>query len=106
MAGISLAKKAKRAKRMNPIVKVLLIIGLVYTAGNMIVTCIKLQVQIHQKKEELAAVEAKITVQSVKNEELNNILNAQVDREYVENVARSLGYGTVGERVYDNVSGD
>ena len=35
----------------------------------------------------------------VKNEELNSILNAEIDAEYVEQVARDLGYGTVGELV-------
>ncbi|PWM39069.1 MAG: hypothetical protein DBX52_05650 [Clostridiales bacterium] len=81
-------------------------IGLLYVAGNMIATCVKLQLQIRNKKAELSSVQAKITSQTVINEELNNILNAQIDSEYVESVARSLGYGAVGERVYDNITDD
>ena len=77
-----------------------------YVAGNMIATCVKLQLQIRNKKAELSSVQAKITSQTVINEELNNILNAQIDSEYVESVARSLGYGAVGERVYDNITDD
>lgn len=101
---IAKANKGKRAKRMNPVVKGLLIVALVYVAGNMIVTCVKLQVQIREKKVELEDVNNKISSQTVLNEELNNILNAEIDSEYVESVARDLGYGTVGERVYENIT--
>lgn len=96
--------KAKRAKKMNPVVKALLAVALIYVAGNMIVTCVKLQVQIQDKKAELNDIQQKISSQTVLNEELNDILNAEVDSAYVESVARDLGYGSVGERVYDNVT--
>ncbi len=96
--------KAKRAKKMNPVVKALLAVLLVYVAGNMIVTCVKLQVRIQEKKTELKDVTQKISSQTVLNEELNDILNAEVDSAYVESVARDLGYGSVGERVYDNIT--
>lgn len=98
--------KPKRARKLNPAVRVLLVIALVYVAGNMIATCVKLQLQIREKKAEYSAVQAKITSQTVLNEQLNDILNAQIDSEYVESVARSLGYGTVGERVYENITDD
>ena len=96
--------KAKRAKKMNPVVKALLAVLLVYVAGNMIVTCVKLQVRIQEKQAELKDVTQKISSQTVLNEELNDILNADVDSSYVESVARDLGYGSVGERVYDNIT--
>ncbi len=96
--------KAKRAKKMNPVVKALLAVLLVYVAGNMIVTCVKLQVRIQEKQTELKDVNQKISSQTVLNEELNDILNAEVDSAYVESVARDLGYGSVGERVYDNIT--
>lgn len=98
--------KPKRARKLNPAVRILLVIALVYVAGNMIATCVKLQLQIREKKAEYSAVQAKITSQSVMNEQLNHILNAQIDSDYVESVARSMGYGTVGERVYENITDD
>ena len=106
MKSRSMAKvnKAKRARKMNPVVKGLLIVALVYVAGNMIATCVKLQVQIKEKQAELDAVQQKISSQTVLNEELNSILNAEIDSEYVESVARDLGYGAVGERVYENIT--
>ena len=96
--------KSKRAKKLNPAVRILLAIAFVYIAGNMIATCVKLQVRIQEKKAELSEVQAKVTGQMLKNEELNNILNAEIDVEYVESVARDLGYGSAGERVYDNIT--
>ena len=96
--------KFKRAKKMNPVVKALLTLLLVYVAGNMLVTCIKLQVRIQEKQTELDGVLQKISSQTVLNEELNDILNAEVDSAYVESVARDLGYGSAGERVYDNIT--
>lgn len=96
--------KFKRAKKMNPVVKALLAVLMVYVAGNMIVTCVKLQVRIQEKQAELNDVQQKISSQTVLNEELNDILNAEVDSAYVESVARDLGYGSVGERVYDNIT--
>ncbi|MBQ7934795.1 MAG: septum formation initiator family protein [Clostridia bacterium] len=70
----------------------------------MLANCVKLQVQIQEKKAELSDVQQKISTQTVINEELNNILNAEIDSEYVERVARDLGYGTVGELVYENIT--
>lgn len=96
--------KAKRAKQMNPVVRGILVVALIYVAGNMLATCIKLQLQIQEKKAELNEVQQKISSQTVINEELNNILNAEIDSAYVESVARDLGYGTVGELVYENIT--
>ena len=96
--------RTRRAKKMNPVVKALLAVLRVYVSGNMIVTCIKLQAQIQDKKTELNDVNQKISSQTVLNEQLNDILNAEVDSAYVERVARDLGYGSVGERVYDNIT--
>ncbi len=101
---IAKANRAKRAKRMNPVVRGLIIVALIYVAGNMIATCIKLQAQIQVKKAELGELQSKISTQTVINEELNNILNAEIDSEYVESVARDMGYGTAGERVYENIT--
>lgn len=101
---IAKGAKAKRAKKMNPVVKGLLVVALIYVAGNMIATCVKLQVQIKEKQAELNEVQGKISTQTVLNEELNNILNAEIDSEYVESIARDMGYGSAGERVYENIT--
>ena len=98
------SNKPKRAKRMNPVVRGLIAVALIYVAVNMITTIVKLQTQIKEKQQELDEVNGKISTQTVLNEELNNILNAEIDSEYVESVARDMGYGSVGERVYENIT--
>ncbi len=105
MKAIKMRKaKNNRSKRMNPVIKGLLAVAAVYVAINMIIPCVKLQIQIREKKAELNQVQQKISAQTIINEELNSILNAEVDSEYIEKVARDLGYGTVGEIVYDNIT--
>lgn len=101
---IKKANKPKRAKRLNPVTRVLLAIALIYVAGNMVSTCIKLQMQIRSKQNELNETNGKISSQSVKNEELNAIINGKLDREYYEAIAREKGYVTEGEIVYENTS--
>jgi len=103
---IQKSTKAKRAKQMNPVVRGFLLVVVLYVAVSMLSACIKLQVQIQEKQVELSQVQEQISTQTVINEELNNILNAEIDNEYVESVARELGYGTVGELVYDNITDD
>ena len=98
------AAKAKRAAKMNPVVRGLLIVGAVYAAITMIVPSVKNRALYYEKKAELEQVQQKISSQMIINEELNAILNAEVDSAYVESVARDLGYGTVGEKVYDNIT--
>lgn len=103
-AGVIQKGVNRRSAKMNPVLRGLLVVALIYVAGNMIATIVQLQMQIREKQAELGTLQEKISVQSVKNEELNSILNAEIDAEYVEQVARDLGYGTVGELVYDNIT--
>ena len=100
------AAKPKRGAKMNPVVRGLLVVGAVYAAVTMLVPAVKNRILYYEKKAELEQVQQKISSQTIINEELNSILNAEVDSEYVEKIARDLGYGTVGERVYDNVTDD
>lgn len=103
--------KAKRRRKMNPIVKILLAIALVYVGGTMVVTCIKLQGQISEKQAELEATNQQIAVQRIEKEqlnaELNNVLNGVVDKEYlehVEKIARDRNFVYPGETLYENIT--
>ncbi|MBQ3085347.1 MAG: septum formation initiator family protein [Clostridia bacterium] len=96
--------KAKHSRKMNPVVRGLLIVALVYVAGNMTFTCIKLQSQIREKKAELGEVQQKVSSQTIQNEQLNDVLGGQVDLEYIEKVAREQNYVKPGEVVFDNVT--
>jgi cell division protein FtsB len=96
--------KAKRAKKMNPVVRGLLVLALVYIGGTMIATCIRLQAQINQKKAELEETNQQIAAITIENEELNDILNGAVDFEYIEKIARERNYIYPGEIVYENIT--
>ena len=96
--------KVRRARKMNPVVKGLLIVALIYVAGNMIATCVKLQLQRSEKKSALDEEQQKISMQTVYNEELTDVLNGKTDIEYVEKIAREKGYVSQGERVYENIT--
>ncbi len=97
--------RAKRSrKKMNPVIRGLVIAGLVYLAGNMLLTSIKLQAQIEEKKAEFDEVQQKISSQTVLNEEMNDVLNGKVDKQYWEDIAREQGYIEQGEQVYENIT--
>ncbi len=89
---------------MNPVVKGLLIVALIYVAGNMIATSVKLQLQLSEKKSALDEEQQKISMQTVYNEELTDVLDGKIDIEYVEKIAREKGYVSQGERVYENIT--
>lgn len=63
---------------------------------------------INEKQAELAALNDKITVQEIKNEEITNIYNLsdKDNEDYIEQKAREDGYLYAGERVFVNISGD
>ncbi len=74
-----------------------------------VVTLVDLYSQIAVKKSELESINDEITIQEIKNEEMNELYNSS-DEEfsgYVEQIARDdLDYIKQGERVFVNVSGD
>ena len=74
-----------------------------------VVSIAGLQSQIRERRQELEAIKDEITVQEIKNEEMNKTYNLSGDErsEYIERIARDdLDYVKEGERVFVNVSGD
>ena len=85
---------------------VLFKLALAVFAVYIVATFISLQMQINSKKAQLTEINQKIENKTSEKEELSNILNAEVDKEYVERIARGLGYVNPDERVYESVTGD
>ncbi len=104
VGAIARRAKAQKARRSNPAVRALLVIGVIYLIGSMLVKIVEIQGQIKEKNAEFQEYNVKITSQKVENERMNNILNGQVDQEYLEELARDKGYVEEGERVYDNIT--
>ena len=64
-----------------------------------------LQIQISAKREEQAALQAQIEEQSLRNAEIEALLNSEDNDEYIARIARDkLGYVSPGERVFVDIS--
>lgn len=89
-----------RRKGTNLIVKIVFALLVVY----LLYIFIGLQVKINAKKEQLNELDMQISAKAAHNEELNSILEAEVDTEYVEKIARDLGYVNSDEKVYESIT--
>lgn len=73
-----------------------------------VVALVNQQVQINEKRQQLASVKQQIQIQKVKNEDIKHALSSGVDGngDYIERVAREgLGLAKPGERVFVNIAG-
>lgn len=83
----------------------LLALGAFALAGYFAITLIQLQIQISEKKETLAQVQAQYNEKLAENEELEKVIDGGNEDEYIERIARdSLGYVKPGEKVYYDIS--
>lgn len=86
---------------------VLLKFAVLCFAAFAVVSLVGQQLQISEKREELAAVQEQLSTQLTRNEEIQNSLdNSGGLAEYAERKARSeLDYAKPGERVFVDVGG-
>lgn len=83
----------------------LLALGAFALAGYFAITLIQLQIEISEKKETLAQVQAQYNEKIAENEELEKVIEGGNEDEYIERIARdSLGYVKPGEKVYYDIS--
>lgn len=74
-----------------------------------IVLLVNQQVQISQKRQELASLNQQIQIQEIKNEDIKHALSngATQNSDYIERVAReNLHFAKPGERVFVNIAGN
>ena len=91
----------RRKKRVGLATKIFVAIFAVYAAF----TLVSLQIQISAKREEQAALRAQIKEQTLRNAEIEAILNNEDNDEYIARIARDkLGYVSPGERVFVDIS--
>lgn len=103
-----MSKKEVKKPLLNLRYIVLSIVILVFTVYS-VITLVDIYSQIAQKKSELEDINNEITIQEIKNEEMNELYNSSDEEfsQYVEQIAREdLDYMRQGERVFVNVSGD
>lgn len=83
----------------------LLALGAFALAGYFAITLIQLQIEISEKKETLAQVQAQYNEKIAENQELEKVIEGGNEDEYIERIARdSLGYVKPGEKVYYDIS--
>lgn len=88
---------------------ILLYIAVFAFAIYAVITLVGLHAQIIEKRQELDEIQGEITVQEIKNDEMNKMYNYSDDEfaDYIERIARDdLDFVKSGERVFVNVSGD
>lgn len=93
-----MAKVRKRSTSL--LLKILFFVVIAY----LLYIFIGLQGQIAEKKREIKDLDLKISAKVAENEELSGILEAEVDTEYVEKIARELGYINSDEKVYESIT--
>ena len=74
-----------------------------------LVSLIGIRSQLRERRQELSDIQDQITVQEIKNDEMNKTANLSEDErsDYIEQIARDdLDYVKEGERVFVNVAGD
>lgn len=83
----------------------MLALGAFALAGYFAITLIQLQIEISEKKETLAQVQAQYNEKIAENKELEKVIEGGDEDEYIERIARdSLGYVKPGEKVYYDIS--
>ena len=91
----------RRKKRVGLATKIFVAIFAVYAAF----TLVSLQIQISAKREEQAALQAQIEEQSLRNAEIEALLNSEDNDAYMARTPRDkLGYVSAGGRVFVDIS--
>ena len=95
-------------KKQKKNYRFLLITAVVVFAVYAVYVLISQFYQIDKKQSELDALNNKISVQEIKNDELTDIYNLsdKDNEDYIEKKAKEDGYLHAGERVFVNISGD
>ena len=88
-----------RTKKTNLIIKLVLAAAAAY----LLYVFVGLQVKINTKKQQISESDAQIAQASEEHERLSGILDAEIDEEYVEKVARDMGYVNQDEKVYESI---
>ncbi|MDR3552243.1 MAG: septum formation initiator family protein [Clostridia bacterium] len=83
--------------RKNILLRVAVCAFIVYLG----VTLVTLQIQINQKKTQLGQIKVSAVSQEAQNEQLQRVLNAQDQNQYIADIARgSLNYAKPHENVF------
>lgn len=98
-----MAAEGLRKKKKGLFLRILTLCVLIYVA----VSFVQLQVELSEKRGELALLEKQVEDQLLENQELRSLLDMRQDDAYIERVARDrLDYAYPDEKVYIDISGN
>lgn len=91
-----------RAQRKSTslMVKVLFCLLIVY----LLYILIGLRLKISKKQSEISDLDIQVSSGVAENDKLTSILNADIDAEYIEQIARELGFVNSDEKVYQSIT--
>ena len=102
-----MAKAKTEPKKKRSLMGVLLRLAVAVVAVYLLVTFISGQMRLAEKKRELEGLQAQVTLQAEKNQELLRMMEADNEDAYVERTAREkLGYARPSERVFVDLTGE
>ena len=91
----------RRKKKTGIFPKLILLAFVIYSA----VTLITLQMKINAQEEQNAVIMAQIEEEKIKNAQLKQKNEAEIEDEYIINEAQKQGYAAPNERVFIDISG-
>lgn len=89
-----------KSRRSNLFVNIVLVAAIIY----LLFVFINIQVKISDKKSKDRELDTQISLKLDEQEQLQSTLDAPMDEEYAEKVAREHGYVSSDEKVYESVS--
>lgn len=94
--------KTARKSKVGFLLKIAVLVFAIY----FVATFIQLQLDLQDKRQTLAQVQAACEQQQLSNEEKQSLLDSDDLSEYYERIAREHGYVGAGERVFIDKSGN
>ena len=96
----------KELKKVKSKKNILIRVALAFLCLYAIVMLINVQIEISEKKSEIAEIEKQIALQQIANQKMKDALEND-DPDYIEQAARNeLDYAKPGEKVFVDISGD
>lgn len=87
-----------KRKKQGLAIKIVVLAFAVYST----VILVSLQLQINAAEENVSRLKIEVSDAARQNAELNDMLNAKIDDEYIAKIAREkLGYGAPNERIFE-----
>lgn len=96
-----MAKRKRRKRRNGVFAKIIVFAFVIYSVA----TLISLQIKINDQRDTVSILQAQVDEEKEKQAQLSDILDDELDEEYIISEAQKQGYAAPNERVFVDVSG-